>query len=398
MPIWMIYVTVVTLFFGCNSSDHTLTGPPPVSPSGLSAEDLRAYQHGVDFLQRSDGNYWLIWASSGIPPQGEDADGEWTHDIYAAAINTQTPTLKPAAVITEVRAQEPSSAAIASNGHIMITMEDAFEDDDVYAQTYGVYNEQMEPLKGYRNIVAYGGHSGHVAAVGEQFVVFYSEGWVEGGGVDELGSGDDVLLKTYNTRGDLLHVKDVAVGETTRDWWPLVAGSSQYALLLWQQFVENESHARLLYRIYDPKNNLWVSDTALLSEAVQYYTYDVQYLETLERFLVCGTDAQGNGFARLLTREGQVVAHAGALPPLVREAQPALRARGADAVTVVYPSAPKGLTVLTISRTDIQLKRTFVQEHTWLYSGTDGIFTDDENVYFISLTPQGAVALSATLK
>jgi len=31
-----------------------------------------------------------------------------------------------------------------------------------------------------------------VAAVGEQFVVVYSEGWREGGGLDDNGTGDGV--------------------------------------------------------------------------------------------------------------------------------------------------------------------------------------------------------------
>ncbi len=399
MPMWVLYVMVSILFFGCNSSSSTGTTPPPANPSDYAGEDQRAYQHGVDFLQRTDGRYWLIWASSGTPPKGEDASGEWTHDVYAAAIDAAAlSTPKPFVLITEERAQEPSSAAIASNGNIMITMEDAFEEDDVYAQTYGVYNESLEPLNAYRNIVAYGGHSGHVAAVGERFIVFYSEGWVEGGGVDELGSGDDVLLKTYDTQGTLLHVTDVAAGEATRDWWPLVAGSPKYALLVWQQFVDREQYARLLCRLYDPETNTWVTDAIVLSETVQYYTYDVQYLEVLERFLVCGTDARGKGFARLITPQGTIVARHDTLPPFVREAQPAIRARGINDVRVVYPSAPDALMVLRVGYTDIRLAQTISQQNQWFYSGTDGIFIDDHSVYFISLTPEGLQESFVTIK
>ncbi len=398
MPIWMICVMGTMLFVGCNSGSSNTTAVPPVSPSSSSEEDVRAYQHGVDFLKRSDGSYWLVWASSGLPPQGEDDNGEWTHDVYAASVAVNAPTIAPVKLIAEERAQEPSSAAIAADGHIMITMEDAFEDDGVYAQTYAVYDASLRPIKPYRHIVAYGGHSGHVAAVGNYFVVFYSEGWVDGGGVDDLGSGDDVLLKTYTTRGDILHENDVAVSEHTRDWWPLLAGSPQYALLLWQRFVDDQRYAQLLYRMYDPETNRWISDAVTLSEAVRYYTYDVQYIETLERFVVCGTDAQGKGFARLLTPDGTVVAQYNALPPFVREAQPAVRIHNSNAATVVYPTAPSGLMVLRLSRTHIELTQTIASSYSWYYSGTDGIFTDAKRLYFISLTPEGLQAVDAVIE
>ncbi len=398
MPIWIVYVSVMLLFLGCNSGNDTATKPPSSEPSGVFEGDVRSYQHGVDFLKRSEGRYWLVWASSGVPPQGEDEQGEWIHDVYAASINANNPEIKPFKLISEVRAQEPSSAAVAADGKIMITMEDAFEADDVYAQTYAIYDASLNPVKPYRHIVANGGHSGHVTAAGGYFVVAYSEGWVDGGGVDDLGSGDDVLLATYTSRGDLLHVNDVAVGERTRDWWPLLAGSPKYVLVLWQQFVDDETHARLLYRRYDPETNSWRGDAAVLLEAVQYYTYDVQYLEALDSFLIYGTDAQGVGFARLLTQEGTMAAYHSALPPLVREAQPAIRVRSDDEVTAVYPSAPTGLTVLSVGSSSIELERTVAQSYRWFYSGTDGIFTDDNSVYFVSLSPDGIKEVRSDLK
>ncbi len=161
--------------------------------ASYAREDLREYQHGIDFLPRRAGGYWLIWSSSGIPPLGASNDGSWTHDIYYSIVNPQSPALSPVKIISNPEAQEPASSAMADDGHIMITMEDGWNADNVVAQRYGVYDQNMNPVNPYPNMVLDGGHSGHVAAVGNRFVVFYSEGWVEGGGVDNLGSGDDVM-------------------------------------------------------------------------------------------------------------------------------------------------------------------------------------------------------------
>ncbi len=398
MPIWVIYVMAGVLFVGCNSGSSDPTTAPSSTPTNVEGEDIRAYQHGIDFLQRRDGSYLVIWASSGLPPQGANAQGEWTHDVYYSTIKPDAPQLEPQRLIDEVRAQEPVSAAIASNGHIMVSMEDAFGGDDLYAQTYGVYDEQMEPVKGYRQIGAYGGHSGHVSAVGDTFVLFYSEGWVDGGGVNELGSGDDVWLQIYDAEGSNIGEQKVAVGDATRDWWPLVAGSNEVALLLWQQFVPHESFATLRYSIYNPRQERWVTAPATLLEAIRYYHYDVQYLEALDAFLVSGTTYENVGFALLLSSEGNMLAQQMHLPPLVREAQPALQTLSATEVEAVYPSIPSGVAVLTVSRNAIELKQHVAHDYRWSYSGTDGIFTEPERLYFINLSAQGMKEIVIDLK
>ncbi|MFV2068417.1 MAG: hypothetical protein ACC645_15715, partial [Pirellulales bacterium] len=221
--------------------------------AGASAEDdPREYQHGIDFVPLDSGHYGLIWSSSGNPPTGAAPNGDWTHDIYYSAIDPTNPQIVPQTIISNPEAQEPASSAIADDGRIMITMEDGWNANHTIAQRYGVYNSDFSPVDPYPNLVLDGGHSGHVASVGNRFVVFYSEGWVDGGGVDDLGSGDDVMLKVYRSDGTFERAKNIAVGGATRDWWPLVAGSTDRAMLLWQRFVDDATHADLMGSIYDP--------------------------------------------------------------------------------------------------------------------------------------------------
>ena len=191
------------------------------------AQDDRSYQHGINFLQRPDNQWLLIWSSSGNPPTGKDKNGSWTHDIYSSLIDPQNPIIRPTTLISNPEAQEPASSAITDDGYTMITMEDGWNTNRNVAQRYAVYDPLMKAIKPYPQLILDGGHSGHVAAVKNRFVVFYSDEWVQGGGVDNLGSGDDVLAKVYSRLGNLEHTVPIAVGKKSRDWWPLVSGSKQ---------------------------------------------------------------------------------------------------------------------------------------------------------------------------
>src|SRR5690606_534615 len=128
-----------------------------------------------------------------------------------------------------------------SEGLIMVTFEDGWEASGSVTQRYGIYDAEMNAVAPYPREVEPGGHSGHVAAIGELFVVFYTDGWVHGGGVDDLGSGWGVYAKVYDGQGNMLH--DIDIAHFKREWWPVIAGGPQQALLLWQAFVEDETHA-----------------------------------------------------------------------------------------------------------------------------------------------------------
>ncbi|MFV2069003.1 MAG: hypothetical protein ACC645_18710, partial [Pirellulales bacterium] len=84
------------------------------------------------------------------------------------------------------------------------------------------------------------------------------------------------------------------------------------------------------------------------ADTLQYYTYDVQYLESLDRFLTVGTYKNGGGFAYLVDNSGAVVGENLSLPPSVREAQPAIQVEDAKA-RVVYPKSTGGAMVLSVT-------------------------------------------------
>ena len=357
------------------------------------AQDPRSFQHGIDFVPLPNGHYQLIWSSSGNPPTGANSNGSWPHDVYNSPIDPANPQIVPTTLISKPEAQEPASSAITADGHIMVTMEDGWNAQDLLAQRYGVYDTNLNPVKGYPQLVLDGGHSGHVAAVGNQFVVFYSEGWVEGGGVDDLGSGDDVYVSVYHSNGNLSRSRNVVVGNATRDWWPLVAGSNHHAMFLWQRFVDDETHAELFYSIYNPNDGSFVKTETLLAPGLEYYTYDVQYLESIDRFLAVGAYEQGGGFAYLIDDQGTIVSEHLALPEVVREGQPAIwlgEETSESTARVVYPKSDGGVMVLELTTDDIALSAE-IAGLPWQTVGTDGIFTVADQVYFVNLSPAGLV-------
>lgn len=353
-------------------------------------EDVRSYQHGIDFVPLADGNYYLTWASSGNPPTGAQPNGSWPHDIYYAKINPKNPVITPITLIANPEAQEPVSTAITSDGHIMTTMEDGWHTDNQVAQRYGVYNSDFNPVLAYPHMAFDGGHSGHVAAVDNRFVVFYCDDWVEGGGVDNLGSGNDVKAHIYSATGVLESRLNIAVGDTTRDWWPLVAGSKTRAALVWQRYVDNQTYSDLMVSIVDVKSKKTILKALKIESAIKYYTYSVTYLPSIERFLILGAYHAGGGFAYLLDQEGNIMSSNKALPAIIRESQ-SIAWEQPDTVKVVQPTAPSGLMVLSMTASTITLKNPIADDYQWHYSGTDGIFMDANTVYIVSTSPSGLV-------
>lgn len=378
------YLLIIGLFF---------------SPVGSAEErDLRAFQHGLDILPLPNNQYVSIWSSVVSEKlQLTNNDEEWSHDVYMASFSDVSTSLSPQLLISspDHTAQEPASSAISRDGHIMVTMEDAYQAQHELMQSYAVFDTQFKPIAPYQQMAFDGGHSGHVAAVDNHFVIFFSEGWIEGGGVDELGSGDDVLLKTYSSKGKELGQFSVSVGEQHRDWWPILAGSQRVALLVWQRFIDDKTSAQLMFSVYDPVKNTLLKQPIALRDDVQYYTYDVQFLPTVNRFLITGTADNNTGFAYLIDEQGRIVNTLNTLPPLVREAQPAiigyLNGVGQESVVerVVYPIAPSGLVVLDVNKTSISIKQRLYDPYLWQYIGTDGVFLDEQTVYFHTLSQYG---------
>ncbi|MBC7908432.1 MAG: hypothetical protein H7Y60_17015 [Rhodospirillaceae bacterium] len=347
--------------------------------TAAQAEDMRAFQHGISLVTVSEARKLVFWSSAVGPP---GPDGNWSHDVFVADAGNPAQH-KP--IITAPEAQEPASAAISTDGRIMVTMEDGWNTDSETTQRFGLYNSDLSPVAAYPQLVAEGGHSGHVAAAGRRFVVFYSDGWVKGGGVDNLGSGQDVMVRLFDSDGRLQ--RHVAVASGKRDWWPLVASSDRRALLVWQRFVKGQTHAKLMMAVLDPASGTLVTAPKSLAELmVRYYTYAVTWIPATRRFLVTGTTKTGTGFACLLDEQGRVLTKRTDFAPMVREAWPAVN--GTNVVTL---TAPTGAMLLSVAGDRITPLRQYADPTPWAGIGAAADLGADGKVRVYSLSERGLV-------
>ncbi len=360
-----------------------------------SIDDDRAFQHGIDFIPLSSGQYALVWSSSGAPLNVTNSN-EWEHDVYYSFIDPNQPHINPVKIISRDEAQEPASTAITSNGKIMITIEDGWNPTSVLEQRYGVYNSDFSTTtKSYPQVVPVaGGHSGHVAAVGNRFVIFYSEEWVEGGGVDNLGSGDDIYAAIYDSNGNFLFQKNIAVGNTTRDWWPWVEGSNNYACMTWQRFVDNETYSDLMISILNPMTDNFSVAEKKIETNMEYYTYSVAAIPDSDNFLILGTHTDNTGFGILIDKNGNVLSKNNNLPPIVRESQSIIKTIGGETF-IAQPKIGGGVMLLKLlDNNNIVLVETIDDSHQWQFAGTDGIWVNDSDIYIASLSTSGLIEKS----
>jgi hypothetical protein len=246
-----------------------------------------------------------------------------------------------------------------------------------------VYHEDLSSIKPYPNDVESGGHSGHVAAVGDRFVVFYSEDWVDGGGVDNLGTGGGVYVKVYDNRGTLLRHVDVA--PHVREWWPILAGSPTRALLVWQKYIPGSTIAQLTYAVFDPATGQLVRPTdAGEAPRVEYYTYAAAWVPAVNRFVLEATVDTGRSSVLLIDEDGRVTARLDCLPASVREAGIAVNGN------VAYvPTRDGRLMSLALSADAIRLRGFGRAPFAWGNTGAIGIAYGASSVHFVSLSPTG---------
>ncbi|TSH92864.1 hypothetical protein FOZ76_15835 [Verticiella sediminum] len=333
--------------------------------------DPRSLGHGVSTARADDGAR-LVFFSAGEPP---GSDGGWSHDVFVARWDPATgEQAAPQRFISRDEAQEPVAVAQARDGNILVTFEDGHDARGSVTQRYGVYDAGLKPVLAYPNEVHPGGHSGHAAAVGERFVVFYSDEWVHGGGVDDLGSGYGVYAKVYDTRGREQHA--VAVAHERREWWPTIAGGDTRAMLLWQQYVEGSQRARLNVAPLDPVSGELGTVRHVMSDVV-YYVYNIAWMPQIRRFLMVATSGE-HGAARLLDENGEVTASLDGLPATVREAGIAVAPTGDVAYT---PAADGRLIQIRATPDSLQFAGTVRtadgRDVAWRPNGSTGLFTDD---------------------
>nr|WP_179404481.1 hypothetical protein [Burkholderia guangdongensis] len=344
--------------------------------------DPRRFMHGIGVADAGNGKRWVFFSSSGLPPRGALPDGNWPHDVYVGEWSPGSAHIAHIhTFISRPEAQEPVSIAQNAHGDIFVTFEDGWNAPQEVSQRYGVYRRNLKPVKPYPHDVESGGHSGHVAAVGDRFVVFYSADWVDGGGVDNLGTGGGVYLKTYDAAGRVLNHVDVA--PHSREWWPVVAGSPHKALLVWQKYIPDSTNATLDYALFDPATAK-LDKLGELSEAIQYYVYAAAYVPSIDRFIVVTTTANGRGAAMLIDPDGHRTAMLDCLPATVRESS--VGVAGAD---VYVPTHDGRLLALALSPGQITVRGAQRSPIPWGTTGIAGFPANGTTMHFVSLTTAG---------
>lgn len=358
--------------------------------------DQRQYAHGINFLTNpvTEKSY-LIWSDA--YSRGVTDDGDWTHNVFFQRVKINKPLIsRKKTLIKAKEAQEPASASVAGDGSFIVSFEDGYKAGDYgVCQRYAIYNKNMKVIKKYPQLISMGGHSGHCASTQNRHVVFWCEDWVDGGGVDDLGSGKNVYVTTMTTKGKNITQIPVSVGDDTRDWWPIAAASSSKVFLLWQRFVPGETYSNLCYALLDPVENqlLSIPDAQEQQDSciqvmsnikAAYYTYQVSYLESTNQFLVAVTSQDQTGTLLLFSDQGTLLQEIDNLPAFVREATPAIK-EDSGTIQLCYPQSPSGAFTVTVNNNQISLASLSEGSYNWSYQGTCGFYDSNGEAYFYTL-------------
>lgn len=351
--------------------------------------DHREYMHGLDLLKVGDKT--LVVTSINTV---NSEDGEWQHDIYSSWIDPLYPneTIKLKKLVSRDEAQEPVSAAVNSSGRILVTAEDAEYNEDL-DQTFGVWDSNLNQLRKYgvKLMPPQGGHSGHAAASGNKFLVTFCDGWIDKGGVDNLGTGDNIYSKIIDNNGSTSSLINVSVSSNLnkRDWWPVVAGSDINWLQVWQRYNKAGTDGGTVYGRITNTDGSMGNEFPIYTNN-KYYYYDVKYISSIGMYLIIGSQSltKNSGIAVLVDKSGKVVMTKTGLPSTVREAQFAIKTTGTGA-TIAYPTNEAGIAVVELNKNSINLKKTVPINWKWDYIGTAGLFSSPNRVLFATNTRIG---------
>ena len=352
------------------------------------AEDHRAWQHGIDLIRVGD-KLLVVWGSAGNPPR-PNPGGDWPHDVYYAWLNTSTAadaTLsEPRILVSRPEAQEPPSVAINSRGTLLMTTEDGNGGINQHA---GLWDASLRVLRKYPLLIKRGGHSGHVAAMGERFLVTYGEGWVEHGGFLDRGTGKDIHARIVENDGTRL--KEIKIASGHRDGWPLAAASDRNWLVVWQRYPELTLQAALVDAV-----GAVIKRRQIIDGLPPRYAYDVEFAPRLDAYVVAGSSGDG-GFVSLVSPAGDIVRTRRGLPPMASESRIVLGWDGSQAIGV-YPVLPHGIAVIRLSADAIELAELIDHPYAWDYSGTTGTFVAPGQVLFATLSTTGLHLISIDLR
>jgi hypothetical protein len=352
--------------------------------------------HGMDIVKHN-GKTRVIFSANQYPPV--QPSGDWVHNVFQTVIDpcNAAATASVSVLWSAANAQEPASSAVNSNGKLSVTVEDAALNPQTLDQTFRIWDQALVQTKGTTQLMPpQGGHSGHVAASGARFGVSFSDGWVDGGGVDNNGTGDDIFFRTYDETGAMSALTNTAVGTANRDWWPIVAGSDTNFLQVWQRYggTPGTGGGKVMGAIISPTGQI-VKPAFDIFTNDKYYYHDVQYVPQIGMYLVVGSlnQASNAGVAYLIDKAGNVVYGLTGLPNTIREGQTVISDDGTKAV---YPGGP-GAVVLDLTATQIFMNKTVALNWNYDYMGTDGVFADPTHVVFATGTQQGVKFLNVNI-
>jgi hypothetical protein len=351
------------------------------------AADHRAWQHGIDLLRVGEKTL-LVWGSPGNPPRANPG-GDWQHDIYYAwltASPTRESVLRAAQILVAApEAQEPPSMAINARGNLLLTSEDG---NAGINQQAGLWDSDLRPLRNYPFLIKRGGHSGHVAASGDRFLVVYGEGWVERGGFLDAGTGKTIHARVVEGDGRVRQESTIAAGH--RDGWPLVAASGHNWLVVWQRYPGLTLHMALVDAAGKTQRQAQIG-----KDMPVRYAYDVEYAPELASYVVAGSSGDA-GFVALVNLAGEVINTRHGLPPLASESRVIIGHVGSELVAV-YPVRPSGVAVVRLTAERIELLKVVANPYVWDYSGTTGAFTAPDRVVFYTLSQSGLQVIAIDL-
>ncbi len=347
--------------------------------ANAAEEDHRAWQHGVDLVWVGD-RLLVVWGSPGNPPR-PNLGGDWQHDVHYAWLETpataDTATVEPRILVSRPEAQEPPSTAINARGTILMTSEDGNGGINQHA---GLWDAALQPVRRYPITIKRGGHSGHVAAMGDRFLVTYGEGWVERGGFLDRGTGKNIHARILEDDGSVR--REITIASGHRDGWPLVAGSERNWLVVWQRYPGMTLHAALVDAAGGKGMERQISDGMPLR-----YAYDVAFAPALAAYVVAGASGEG-GFIAMVSLTGDLLKLQRGLPPMASESRIVLGRDGAQLIGV-YPVRPQGIAVVRLATDGITLLRIIDHPHVWDYTGTTGTFVAPGRVLFATLSMTG---------
>jgi hypothetical protein len=294
--------------------------------------------------------------------------------------------IEPKILVSQPEAQEPPSAAINTRGTILMTAEDG---DGGINQHAGLWDSSLRVLKKYPFPIKHGGHSGHVAAMGDKFLIAYGEGWVERGGFLDRGTGKDIYVRVVEDDGTRHNETKIAAGH--RDGWPLLAGSDRNWLVVWQRYPEMTLHLALIDAGGRMEAQRQISDGMPVR-----YAYDVEFAPQLASYVVAGSSGEG-GFVALVGLRGEILKIQRGLPPMASESRIVIGGNGSQVIGV-YPVRPRGVAVVRLSAGAIELAKVIDHPYAWDYAGTTGTFVASGRVLFATLSTTGLHLISIDLQ